>query len=146
MTKNLGVDIFSDPIGHFGAPGGYFGFYRWCGVARFKRVPPSPLGWYLYSFLEWNKTVAAIQRTTLVLLNFVKNSNSPNNSLLQMLLLERNSLALLGPSAQYWQPRSACNAALPTKSKNGPRGPQNWQWGKERGQPYRFFGAKINIH
>ena len=26
MPKNLGVDTFPDPVGHFGAPGGHFGF------------------------------------------------------------------------------------------------------------------------
>ena len=40
--------------------------------------------------------VVAIQRTTLVLLNFVINSNSAYNSLLQMLLLEKNRVEKLG--------------------------------------------------
>ena len=38
-SKNLGVDTFPDPVGHFG-------FGRWCSVAGSERVPPSPLGWY----------------------------------------------------------------------------------------------------
>ena len=29
-TKNLKVETFSDPLSHFGAPGGHFGFCRCC--------------------------------------------------------------------------------------------------------------------
>ena len=51
MPKNLGVDTFPDPVGHFGPPGGHFGFCSWCGVAGGERVSPSPLGWYsIYIF------------------------------------------------------------------------------------------------
>ena len=48
MPKNLGVDTFPDPVGHFG-------FCRRCGVAGAERVPPSPLGWYFIpiSILGW---------------------------------------------------------------------------------------------
>ena len=38
--KNLWVDTFPDPVGHFGA-----------GV---ERVPPSPLGWYWTHLSEWS--------------------------------------------------------------------------------------------
>ena len=30
----------------------HFGFYRWCGVAGGERMPPAPLGWYLYQLLQ----------------------------------------------------------------------------------------------
>ena len=47
---NKVVDLFQDPISHFGAPGSHFGLSKWlgdpwvlqgCGVADSKRVPPS---------------------------------------------------------------------------------------------------------
>ena len=46
MPNNLGLDPFLDPIGHFEAPCGHFGFCRRCGVAGGEGVPPVPLGWY----------------------------------------------------------------------------------------------------
>ena len=45
MPKNLGVDIFADPIGHFGPPGDHIDF---AGVAGDERVPPLQLGWYSF--------------------------------------------------------------------------------------------------
>ena len=52
MPKNLRVDTFPDPVGHFGAPWQPYWILhavRRCrqgGVAGGERVPPSPLGWY----------------------------------------------------------------------------------------------------
>ena len=40
--KNIGVDTFPDPVGHFLAPGGHIGLFRGCGVAGGERVPLSP--------------------------------------------------------------------------------------------------------
>ena len=45
--KTLWVVTFPDPINHFGAPSGDFGFFRRFGVAGSEHVPPAPLGWYL---------------------------------------------------------------------------------------------------
>ena len=39
-----GLNPFPDPIGHFGPPGGHFGFYRQGGVTGSERVPPALLG------------------------------------------------------------------------------------------------------
>ena len=47
MPKNLGVDTFPDPVGHFGAH--WHAVWR-CGVAGGERVPPAPLGWYSEKF------------------------------------------------------------------------------------------------
>ena len=52
MPNNLGLDPFSAPFGHFGAPWWPFGFCRRCGVAGGERVPPSPLGWYFLYLSE----------------------------------------------------------------------------------------------
>ena len=47
MPKNLGVDTFPDPFGHFGAHWQAVWRCRLCGVAGGERVPPAPLGWNL---------------------------------------------------------------------------------------------------
>ena len=44
--KNLGVDTFPDPVGHFGPPSGHLGFCRQCCVEDGELVPPAPIGWY----------------------------------------------------------------------------------------------------
>ena len=46
--KKLGVDTNSDPVGHFGAPSGHFGFCMRWGIAGGERVRSrsAPLGWY----------------------------------------------------------------------------------------------------
>ena len=44
--KNLGVDTFPDPVGHFGLSG----LLGVAGIAGGERVPPAPLGWYSSSF------------------------------------------------------------------------------------------------
>ena len=57
--KNLGVDTFPDPVGHFGAPWRPFWILqavrrcRRCGVAGGQRAPPSPLGWYFFFFFSF---------------------------------------------------------------------------------------------
>ena len=39
---------FQTSLAILGPTGGHFGFCRRCGVAGVERVPPAPLGWYLY--------------------------------------------------------------------------------------------------
>ena len=56
MANNLGLDPSSDPVGHFGATWGHFGFCRQCGVAGGEWGPPAPLGWYFSCFLVWVKS------------------------------------------------------------------------------------------
>ena len=57
MPKNLRVDTFPDPVGHFGAPWRPYWILqavwrcRRCGVAGGERVPPLPLGWYFILYL-----------------------------------------------------------------------------------------------
>ena len=46
VPKNLGVNTFQDPVGHFWPPRGHFGFWRRCSIAGGESVPPAPLGWY----------------------------------------------------------------------------------------------------
>ena len=36
-----------EPVGHFGALSGHFGFCRRCGVSDGEQVPLALLGWYL---------------------------------------------------------------------------------------------------
>ena len=57
MPKNLGVDIFPDPVGHFGAQ--WRPFWILQAVRRCRRwtSAPAPLGWYLgiFSLFSWIK-------------------------------------------------------------------------------------------
>ena len=47
VPKNIGVETFPDPVGHYGAPQRPFWFCGRCGIAGGERVPPAPLGWYI---------------------------------------------------------------------------------------------------
>ena len=49
MPKNIGLDAFQDPVGHFGPTG------RQCGIAGGERVPPVLLGWYSSSYSFWGR-------------------------------------------------------------------------------------------
>ena len=92
MPKNLGVDTFPDPVGHFRSPGGHFGFCRQCGVAGGERVPPSPLGWYFLDiivrkFVSWMFWLFFTTFAETLIYSFALINNFSSNSFLSKFVI-----------------------------------------------------------
>ena len=49
--KRNKFNLWPDPVGHFGPPGGHLELFR-LGGAGGEQVPPAPLGWYFVHILS----------------------------------------------------------------------------------------------